>query len=301
MHTLELRIYGDIDVGSPEGVSADAVVRQIKNATHAKTISVSINSAGGNMFSGIAIHNALKDHPARVTVKVDGLAASAASIIAMAGDTIEMGEGSFLMVHRAHGLAYGHRGDLRELADVLEKADGEIVSLYAGRTKKPLATVRGWVDAETWFTGQEAVEAGLADRIVQTPKALENAVRALAGAQHAVFNSARVPQILAKALEAHKKRPAAAVPAGADPAEMARLQAWHDRLVAEARIKERVEARQAAGVNPFLPKQGSAPDMSSNPFVPREDDTAIPPGVARFMPKDDGDDKVNPFLPKDVD
>jgi len=296
MKTLQLDLYGD--VGDPAGIDAAKVVALLRNAPDAKRINIRLNSPGGSAFDGIAIFNALKDHPAEVTVKVDGLAASAASIIAMAGDTIEMGEGSFLMVHRAHGLAYGHRGDLRELADVLEKADGEIVSLYAGRTKKPLATVRGWVDAETWFTGQEAVEAGLADRIVQTPKALENAVRALAGAQHAVFNSARVPQILAKALEAHKKRPAAAVPAGADPAEMARLQAWHDRLVAEARIKERVEARQAAGVNPFLPKQGSAPDMSSNPFVPREDDTAIPPGVARFMPKDDGDDKVNPFLPK---
>ena len=277
-----------------------------------------LNSAGGNAFDGVAIMNALKDHPAKVTVKVDGLAASAASIIAMAGDTIEMGEGSFLMVHRAHGLAYGHRDDLRELADVLEKADGEIIDVYARRSKKPVETVRGWVEAETWFTGQEAVEAGLADRTVQAPKALENAVHALAGAQHAVLNSARVPQILAKALEAHKKRPAAAVPAGADPAEMARLQAWHDRLVAEARIKERVEARQAAGVNPFLPDDdatfaavGDEAEMAAdykrmsdrradgrNPFVLDVDEAAGK--VNPFTPKADPvPDKPNPFRPKD--
>ena len=314
MHTLELRIYGDIDVGSPEGVSADAVVRQIKNATHAKRIDVSINSAGGSMFSGIAIFNALKDHPAEVTVKVDGLAASAASIIAMAGDTIEMGEGSFLMVHRASGFVYGQADDMLKTAEILEKADGEIIDVYARRSKKPVETVRGWVEAETWFTGQEAVEAGLADRIVQTPKALENAVRALAGAQHAVFNSARVPQILAKALEAHKKRPAAAVPAGADPAEMARLQAWHDRLVAEVRTKERVETLQASGVNPFMvdalddepvvnpftPKAGSAPGKV-NPFLPKDGERPVPASVAAFMPKGDDDNQGNPFLPKGDD
>jgi ATP-dependent protease ClpP protease subunit len=297
MHTLELRIYGDIDVGvgSPEGVSADAVVRQIKNATHAKTISVSINSAGGNMFSGIAIHNALKDHPARVTVKVDGLAASAASIIAMAGDTIEMGDGAFMMVHRAHGLAYGHRGDLRELADVLEKADGEITGIYARRTGKSVETVRGWVDAETWFTGPEAVEAGLADTASKFNKSVAApAAHALAGS---TSKFKRVPAPLRQAIAAHYSAPKAP-----DPAKMAKLQAWHNRLLGEMAgerdARERMARRQAAGenpfvaadfedepiVNPFRPKPDAEPDLS-NPFLPKGEPEAE--GSNPFLPKGD--------------
>ncbi|NLE67664.1 MAG: Clp protease ClpP, partial [Lentisphaerae bacterium] len=99
MKSLELDLYGD--VGAVDGIDPAKVVALLRGAPDAKRINIRLNSPGGSAFDGIAIFNALKDHPAKVTVKVDGLAASAASIIAMAGDTIEMGEGSFLMVHRA--------------------------------------------------------------------------------------------------------------------------------------------------------------------------------------------------------
>ena len=312
MHTLELRIYGDIDVGSPEGVSADAVVRQIKNATHAKRISVSINSAGGNMFSGIAIFNALKDHPAEVIVKVDGLAASAASIIAMAGDTIEMGDGSFLMVHQASALVVGNAKDMIQMGGILDKCDGEIIDVYARRAKKPVETVRGWVEAETWFTGPEAVEAGLADTASKFNKSVAApAAHALAGS---TSKFKRVPAPLRQAIAAHYSAPKAP-----DPAKMAKLQAWHNRLLGEMAgdhaARERMARHQAAGtnpfvvddledepvVNPFTPKQGSAPGKP-NPFRPKDGGRPVPPGVAHFLPKGDDDDgPVNPFLPKGDD
>jgi len=304
MHTLELRIYGDIDVGgSPEGVSADAVVRQIKNATHAKRISVSINSAGGNMFSGIAIFNALKDHPAEVIVKVDGLAASAASIIAMAGDTIEMGEGSFLMVHQASALVVGNAQDMAQMSGILDKCDSEITGIYARRTGKSVETVRAWVDAETWFTGPEAVEAGLADSAAKFTKTVA------APAAHALAGSAskfkRVPDALRRAIAAHYSAPKAP-----DPAKMAELQAWHNRLLGEMAgerdARERMSRRQAAVTaktkrNPFiLSDVDNEVTGKPNPFRPKDGERPVPPGVAHFMPKGDGEAAGNPFLPKDV-
>ena len=287
---LELDLYGTVGSIWDDGINAAKVVALLRNAEDVTEIECRINSMGGNAFDGIAIMNALKDHPAEVTVKVDGLAASAASIIAMAGDTIEMGEGSFLMVHRASGFVYGQADDMLKTAEILKKADGEIIDVYARRTGKPVETVRAWVDAETWFTGQEAVEAGLADKVVSDPGATAKAVKALASAKGPVLDALHLPERLKNALEA--------VPA-------AKPKAAPKAVTAKARRNPFVlsDADEAADkVNPFLPKQGSAPDMSSNPFVPREDDTAIPPAVARFLPKGDDDDGPgNPFLPKGDD
>ena len=288
MKSLELDLYGD--VGAVDGIDPAKVVALLRGAPDAKRINIRLNSPGGSAFDGIAIFNALKDHPAKVTVKVDGLAASAASIIAMAGDTIEMGEGSFLMVHRAHGLAYGHRDDLRELADVLEKADGEIIDVYARRSKKPVETVRGWVEAETWFTGQEAVEAGLADKVAKDPGALARAAKALATAKGPVLDALHLPEKLKNAIEA--------VPA-------AKPKAAPKAVTAKARRNPFVlsDVDEAPGkANPFAPKAGSAPGKV-NPFLPKDGERPVPASVAAFMPKGDDDDGLgNPFLPKkDVD
>ena len=165
MKTLELDMFGSI--GEVDGVDPSKIVALLREAKDVRTILVRINSYGGAASDGIAIMDVLKDHAATVHVKIDGMAASAASLIAMAGDTIEMGEGAFLMVHKPWGIAMGTDDDMRDVAGVLRKMEREMVNIYARRTKRPVSEVRGWVENETWFTAAEAVEAGLADRVVE--------------------------------------------------------------------------------------------------------------------------------------
>lgn len=144
--------------------SAQAIAEQIKDIT-ADEITVRINSPGGSAFDGIAIMNALRAHDARVVVRVDGLAASAASVIAMAGEEIVMGPGSQMMIHEAWVFTEGDATFLRSEADRLDKISDSITSLYARRAGGDFDEWRALVAAETWFTAEEAVTAGLADRV----------------------------------------------------------------------------------------------------------------------------------------
>jgi ATP-dependent Clp endopeptidase proteolytic subunit ClpP len=155
------------------GVTASDFRDEIK-AINAERITLRLNSPGGDVFDGIAIYRTLKDHPAAIDVIVDGIAASAASFIAMAGDTVKMSRHSMLMVHEAWGFAMGPAADMRKAADMLQMLTSEIASMYAERSGSP---VSGWLErmaAETWFTDQEAVDVGLADEVigVSAPKNL---------------------------------------------------------------------------------------------------------------------------------
>lgn len=138
---------------------AAAALRSIGN----KNVKVQINSPGGDVFEGIAIYNLLRAHPAKVTVEIMGWAASAASIIAMAGDEIRMGTGTFLMVHNAWGVVVGNRHDLRSSADVLEGIDQGLVDIYAARASIDRKAIEKLMDAETFMGPTEAVEKGFAD------------------------------------------------------------------------------------------------------------------------------------------
>jgi ATP-dependent protease ClpP protease subunit len=138
---------------------AAAALRSIGN----KNVRVQINSPGGDVFEGIAIYNLLRAHPAKVTVEIMGWAASAASIIAMAGDEIRMGPGTFLMVHNAWGVVVGNRHDLRSSADVLAGIDQGLVDIYAARASIDRKAIEKLMDAETFMGPTEAVEKGFAD------------------------------------------------------------------------------------------------------------------------------------------
>lgn len=146
------------------GVTAkriSAALRSIGN----RDVIVRINSPGGDMFEGIAIYNLLRTHPAKVTVEVLGWAASAASIIAMAGDVIRMGLGSFMMVHNAWGLVIGNRHDLREAASLFEQFDAALADIYEARTGMARAEIERLMDAGTFMTAAQAVEYGFADAV----------------------------------------------------------------------------------------------------------------------------------------
>lgn len=156
-----------------------------------KDVTVNVNSPGGDMFEGLAIYNLLREHPAKVTVKVMGIAASAASFIAMAGDEVVMGTGSFLMIHNAWGVVIGNRNDMRESADIFDKFDASMVEIYTARTGQKPEAIAAMMDAETYITAKEAVDGGFADTVADMPQASAS-LRPEVAAKH------RIDSLLAK-------------------------------------------------------------------------------------------------------
>lgn len=166
----EVTIYLYDVIDSWFGINAQEFVKEIAGIT-AKTIHLRINSPGGAVFDARAIHTALSQHPARVISHIDGLAASSASFIALAGDEIEISEGAFYMIHKAWGLAIGNSDDMLDFAALLEKADGTLVRDYQRKSGQSDEQIQEWMKAETWFTADEAIEAGFVDRIYKGKEA----------------------------------------------------------------------------------------------------------------------------------
>lgn len=162
-----ISIYGTIgqDFWTGEGVTAKRVAAALR-AVGGQDVTVNINSPGGDFFEGTAIYSLLREHPYAVTVKVLGLAASAASVIAMAGDRIEISPVGFLMIHNTWVIAAGNRLDLRKAADTLEPFDSAMAALYADRAGVKKSVAAGWMDDERWFGGEDAVAEGLADALL---------------------------------------------------------------------------------------------------------------------------------------
>lgn len=153
------------DYWSGGGITAKRVASQLR-AIGDRPVEVQINSPGGDMFEGIAIYNVLREHPQPITVKVMGMAASAASIIAMAGDRIEIGAASFLMIHNCWVIAIGNRHDMAETAEWLAPFDQAMVDLYAAKTGRDVKDIAKWMDAETYMSGSQAIERGFADELL---------------------------------------------------------------------------------------------------------------------------------------
>lgn len=166
------------DVIGAWAISADAFVKELRGVK-SPTINVHINSPGGSVFDGFAIYNALKATKAKIVCIVDGIAASIASVIAMAGDEIYMAENAFLMIHNPSTFAMGDSDDLRKAADVLDALAAKVADVYAKRTGESSDTMQEKMDDETWYTAQEAIEAGLADSIVEDVKAANSPVASI--------------------------------------------------------------------------------------------------------------------------
>lgn len=147
------------------GITAGRIAGALRRIGN-KDITVNINSPGGSVFEGIAIYNLLRAHPKNVKVRVVGLAASAASVIAMAGDTVEMGQGAFLMIHNVWTIAIGNRNDLRAAADVIEPIDRALADLYAARSGHEPDEIGAMMDKETWLGAQDAIDQGFADALM---------------------------------------------------------------------------------------------------------------------------------------
>jgi len=185
------------------------------------------------MFEGIAIYNVLREHPQSITVKIMGMAASAASIIAMAGDRIEIGAASFIMIHNCWVVAIGNRHDMAEAAAWLAPFDQAMVDVYSARTGSDAKAVAKWMDAETYMSGSVAVDRGFADALLPADQVK---VDEKAKASDREINDIRA-------------------------LELTLLAAGHSRTEARARINK-IKGKPDAAIEPAKPDAGD-PELAS--------------------------------------
>lgn len=179
--TAEVYLYDEI---GGYGVDAKSFVAEL-GAIEADTIDLHINSVGGEVFQGFAIYQAIKDHPATVNVSVDGLAASIASVIALGGDKVTMARNAEFMIHDGSVAMQGNAAELTKMVSMLDRVSDNIASVYAERCGGDTAQWRDQMRAETWYSAEEAVAAGLADEVAPpTKRGARN------GADLSIFNYA---------------------------------------------------------------------------------------------------------------
>lgn len=169
------------DYWSGEGVTAKRVSAALRSMGKGP-VTVNVNSPGGDMFEGLAIYNLLREHDGEVTVKVLGVAASAASVIAMAGDTVQIARAGFLMIHNAWVMAVGNRHDLADIAATLKPFDDAMASIYAAKTGEDVKAMAKLMDAESWIGGDSAIERGFADELLPSDQVEKGAGKASASA-----------------------------------------------------------------------------------------------------------------------
>lgn len=163
----EARIYIYDIIDAYWGVSARSVIDALASAADVDTLHIYINSPGGDVFEGRAIMAEIQRFKGKTIAHIDSLCASAATSIALACDEVFMSEGAFFMIHNASGMAWGDKNVMRETADLLEKVEGSIVADYVNKTGKDEAEIIAWMNDETWFTAQEALDNGFIDEITK--------------------------------------------------------------------------------------------------------------------------------------
>lgn len=164
--TGELILYGEISAEQRgEAITPKDFKVELDVLGNITNLNIFINSIGGNVFAGQAIHSLLKRHNAFKTVYIDGIAASVASVIAMAGDKIIMPKNASMMIHNSWAATTGNKEELRKMADVMDKVDTEFINIYAERTGLDKAEIALMMDSERWFTAEEAVKYGFADEV----------------------------------------------------------------------------------------------------------------------------------------
>lgn len=169
------------DFWTGEGVTAKRVSAALRSMGKGP-VTVNVNSPGGDMFEGLAIYNLLREHDGEITVKVLGVAASAASVIAMAGDNVQISRAAFFMVHNAWVIAAGNRHDLSEIAATLKPFDDAMASIYAAKTGEDAKVMAKLMDAESWIGGESAIERGFADELLPSDQVQKGAGKANASA-----------------------------------------------------------------------------------------------------------------------
>ena len=242
----EVAIYDEIGA---YGVSAKGFLAELGALPEGTPVDLRLNSPGGSVFDAVAIHNALKRHEGTVTVWIDGIAASAASYVAMAGDEIVMPENAFLMIHDPAGLVMGTAEDMRAMAEALDKVKGSLVSGYAAKSGRTPEEVSALMAAETWFDASDAVAQGFADRLIEP-------VRSAANFDIGRFRNA--PPVLVEQVEADQDSD--------DAADCVEIEADEDTdEAAEGDQLSDVENEQAAAADTAQPPAETPPPSGAPP------------------------------------
>jgi len=167
--TAEIMIYDEIGESYwGDGVTAKQFVKDLQALGVLDLITLRINSPGGNVFDAFAIYNALVRNPARVETEIDGMALSAASIVALAGEDVRMASNAMFMVHNPYGIVMGDASAMRKSAEMLDKMRDNLADVYLTKTQKTVEQVHGWMDAESWFTAEEAEAEGFVDHVTES-------------------------------------------------------------------------------------------------------------------------------------
>ena len=166
----EITIFDEIGDSMFGGISADRVDKDLKEIGDVDEILVRINSPGGSAFDALAMHTMLGLNRANIRVQIEGVAASAASIVAMAGNQIAIAESGFIMIHRPFMMAAGDSDDFRKAADTLEKIEGSVNKIYSDRTGLELEEIEQMIGEETWMNSAEAIYKGFADEVLENLK-----------------------------------------------------------------------------------------------------------------------------------
>lgn len=182
-----------------DAISAKSFQKEVAQMGKVDSIHVHINSPGGDVFDGFAIYNQLVNHPASITVDVDGLAASIASIIAMSGNTIRMAKNALMMIHNPHGVAVGDETEMDRVKALLKTVKVNLAQTYTDRTGTDRDTVDAWMSAETWFTATDAVQYGFADLVTEPTQV---------SASFDLRNFRNIPDALRKRVQASAPTPA---------------------------------------------------------------------------------------------
>lgn len=246
--SAEISIYEEIGMG---GVTPAAFISELA-ALKSLPITVRINSLGGSVFDGLAIYNLLRDHVGGVTIKIDGVAASMASVVAMAGTRVIMSESALMMIHNPNSEVAGEASDLRNMAGVLDQVKNSLVAAYQRKTNLPPNRLAAMMDAETWMSAADALELGFIDAIEKS---------ALVAAK---FDTARMPNLPAKFKNLMSQPTTPATPTNATAEEVAALTTQVADLLAQITIliHERDDlVSQLALAQSTLPVDPSMPDV----------------------------------------
>lgn len=282
----ELILDGPIasDTWWGDEVTPDLFREELKQ--HAGDLTVVINSPGGDVFAGLAIYNALVNHNGNVTVRVDGLAASIASVIAMAGDKIIMSPGSMIMIHRPSVYAAGTVDDMEKAKDVLLKIEEGITPIYAKRTGLSDEKITELLEAETWMLADKAVELGFADEVSEAPEKQkqDEGVQNAMGMNFA-FSMSAVKQADAKPMqslvEQIKAKAEAEAAKAAEPAEETTTEP-------ETKTDEPAAPEAAPEAEPTDEAEQSEPEESTD-NNPEEDTEMDPKDIAKMQIKEPAD------------
>lgn len=189
--TGEIQLYGNIGQSWwGDGISAKQFSIDLKALGKVTNIDIRINSDGGDVFEGRAMYSLLAQHAAKKTVYVDGVAASIASLIAMVGDEIIMGDGTFVMIHNAWGVAIGDTREMARVSSLLESVNSTLVDTYASRTGNAKGDIQAWMDSETWMPAKDALSKKFATKVSEPVKMAAMAVRPN------IFNFKKLPAAL---------------------------------------------------------------------------------------------------------